>query len=317
LGRASLHSLIVSILVGVVVSVGALTAPAPASAAPTVEQVEALLAEYGSPMQGLGPVFLAEGLEHGVDPAFLVALTGAESSFGRFLYQRDGDQCTFNAFNWFYGERREWSDFGSWEEGIHTVAAGIAGRLYYEAGLVSVAQIGPRYCPEGTEEWLYNVAVFMQVLGGDPADTRYWRGGPPEAAPELLLFDGRVELDDGPRLVGGRVHAAFTIVNDGDLGVSLDGVRLVVRGPQNTRHDLGTREPLTLWPGEARRFVAVWPLDLVGRWDGWIEADVASQVSLVGPSQAFAFTSRLPQEQGLRRSLSRELRLSVRDLNPR
>ena len=53
-------------------------------------------------MAGSGATFVAEGAEHGVDPAFLVAVAGAESSFGLFLYSSDGDEATFNAFNWFY-----------------------------------------------------------------------------------------------------------------------------------------------------------------------------------------------------------------------
>jgi hypothetical protein len=307
----ALRALIVVLAVAAPLA-GTLLAPAQAAAAPTVEQIESLLAEYGSPMQGLGPVFVAEGLEHGVDPAFLVAVAGAESTFGRFLYSRDGDYCTYNPFNWFYADPRQASDFGSWEEAIDRVATGIAGHLYYGSGLVSVAAIGPRYCPEGTEEWLANVTTFMLVLGADPGDTRYWRDGPPTTAPELLLFAGRVKIAPGPYEVGDEVSATFTIRNDSQLGVTLEGVRLIVCGPNDTRHDLGSRQSLTLWPGETRRFVASWPLRLLGRWSGWIEVDTGTQASLIGASEAFTLSSRLPEDHDTRRWMTREMRLAPR-----
>ncbi len=316
MGIAARQPFIIALSVGLVTLAvalgGGLVAPAPAAAVPTVEQIELLLAENASPMQGLGPVFLAEGLEHGVDPAFLVAVAGAESTFGRFLYAPDGDQSTYNAFNWFYAARRQDSDFGSWEDAIARVAEGIAGRLYYGSGLVSVAEIGPRYCPEGTDDWLRNVTMFMLVLGGDPADTRYWHDGPPSTAPELLLFQGRVKIDPGPYEVGRQVGAVFTIVNDGEIGVRLRGVRLVIRGPLGARHDVGSSASFTIWPGEARRFVAEWSLGALGSWDGWIEVDTETQASLIGPTEAFIFTCELPRDRDLRRSMARELRLAPR-----
>ena len=302
-----------AVLLALAVLLGAaLLAPAPAAAAPTAEQIELLLAEYGSPMQGLAPAFIAEGLEHGVDPAFLVAVAGAESTFGRLLYAPGGDQATFNAFNWFYASPRQASDFSSWEEAIHRVAQGIAGELYYGSGLVSVGAIGPRYCPEGTGAWLNNVTMFMVRLGGDPADTRYWRDGPPSTEPGLLVLRGRTKLDPGPYDVGREARAVFTIVNEGDAEVTLRGVRLVVHGPLGMRYDLGTSAPFSIGAGEARRFVAAWSLRLPGRWDGWIEVDGETQASLVGSAEAFVLKCELPRDPELRRSIVRELELAPR-----
>ena len=112
------------------------------------------------------------GEEHGVDPVFLVAIAGAETSFGEFLYSEDGDQCTYNAFNWFYGPTWPTSDFTSWDEAIARVAEGLGGPLYYGSGLYSVDAIAPKYCPDGTEQWVANVKAFMSELGGDFTDTR-------------------------------------------------------------------------------------------------------------------------------------------------
>ena len=99
---------------------------APAAAAPGAAQIDDFLAQHASPMTGTGATFVAEGREHGVDPAFLVAISGAETSFGRFLYSEGGDQCTYNAFNWFYGATWPHSDFSSWDEAIARVAQGLA-----------------------------------------------------------------------------------------------------------------------------------------------------------------------------------------------
>lgn len=285
-------------------------APPAAAAATTAQDIEMLLAEYGSPMRGLAPVFLAEGLEHGVDPAFLVAVAGAESSFGRLLYAPGGDQATYNAFNWFYASPREASDFSSWEEAIHRVAQGIAGDLYHGAGLVSVQAIGPRYCPEGTGAWLTNVTMFMLRLGGDPSETRYWGAGPPSTEPGLLVLSGRVKLDPGPYEVGRAVRAVFTISNEGDAPVDLHGVRLVVLGPLGRRQELGTAAEFSIGARESRRFVADWSLRLPGRWDGWIEVDSETQANLVGPTEAFVVEAELPKDRELRRAIVRELELA-------
>ena len=74
-----------------------------AAAGPDAGALDTFLAQHASPMTGSGATFVREGQEHGVDPVFLVAIAGAETSFGAFLYSESGDQCTYNAFNWFYG----------------------------------------------------------------------------------------------------------------------------------------------------------------------------------------------------------------------
>ena len=214
-------------------------APA-AAAAPDAAQIDDFLAVHSSPMTGAGATFAAEGREHGVDPAFLVAIAGAESSFGELLYSENGDQCTYNAFNWFYGATWPQSDFGSWDEAIGRVAEGLAGSLYYGAGLYSVDAIAPRYCPDGTANWVNNVTSFMTQLGGDPADTRLTEAPtlPPDTQPGLVSLDGAVTLAGGAREVGRDVSVRFTITNSGGQSVALEGIRLAVRGPAGASADL-------------------------------------------------------------------------------
>lgn len=291
--------------------IACLAAP-PAPAATSEAQIEALLEQYESPMAGTGDTFLLEGREHGVDPAFLVAVAGAETSFGRYLYAQGGDACTYNAFNWFYADTWPEADFVSWEDAIATLAEGIAGPLYHEDGLYSVWQIGPRYCPDGTDNWLRNVSQFMTRLGGDPHDTRLVDGpGPPGTAPELSLVDGRVRLSHGPYRAGGSVRVAFTVRNSGGAPITMSGVRLAVRGPGGRRCDLASAGTVTLQPGEARHYVGVCRLDLVGEWDGWLEIDFAGERNLIGPETAFRI--RVSPPPGLQRQVRalREDRLGV------
>jgi hypothetical protein len=276
---------------------------APAAAAtPSAAQIDAFLSQHDSPMAGTGATFVAEGQMYGVDPVFLVAIAGAETSFGKQLYSKNGDQCEFNAFNWFYGPTWPESDFGSWDAAIARVAAGLGGPLYHGAGLVSVDAIAPKYCPDGTEQWIANVKAFMLQLGGDPDDTRIEASAPapspspPSTEPGLVALSGSVKLDDGDREVGQRIYAWFTLANTGGLPVDLQGIRLAIRGPGGVVRDMVSDEQLTLAAGQSVEVSTSWPLDLAGRWHGWIEVKSDGKESLVGDQQAFGFWVHLPRD---------------------
>lgn len=286
----------------------AVAAPAAAASSLDAAAIDAFLAAQGSPMAGCGATFVAEGAEHGVDPAFLVAVAGAESSFGLFLYSSRGDTATYNAFNWFYTSSWPEADFGSWDEAIAAVAAGIAGDLYYGSGLYSVDEIGPRYCPDGTANWLTNVTLFMERLGGDPGDTR-WAGGGPPAGDATLGLEGRVTLSAPPYRVGDVVEARFTVVNAGPAAVDLREVRLAVRDAGGRVRDLVTTEPLTLAPGAAHEYVGAWMLGRPGPWYGWVEVRHGDQRVLLSSARAFALRAELPRAPQERRRLLAELRL--------
>jgi len=247
-----------------------------------------------------------------VDPAFLVAISGAETSFGQLLYAENGDQCTYNAFNWFYGATWPQSDFGSWDEAIGRVAGGLAGELYYGAGLYSVGAIAPKYCPDGTDNWINNVTSFMTQLGGDPADTRLAEAStlPPDTQPGLVALDGSVTLAGGAREVGRDVSVRFTITNSGGQPIALEGIRLAVRGPAGASADLVSDQAVTLAPGQPLAVSASWPLDTVGTWHGWIEVVQNGSPSLVGEKQAFAFRVSLPRDLVVRRWIMADTSLS-------
>ncbi len=302
---------VLAVLVAVAMTAVLGAAPA-ASASPTAAQIDDFLATQSSPMTGEGDTFVAAGRQNGVDPAFLVAIAGAESSFGRFLYSEGGDQCTYNAFNWFYGPTWPQSDFASWSEAIERVAQGLAGSLYYGSGLYSVQAIAPRYCPDGTANWVANVTSFMIRLGGNPTDTRLSVAyGPAASDPSLLGVDGEVELSGEPFAVGREVIARFTLTNVGDQPVALDGIQLMAVDPRGSRSALVSDKPVTLLPGQPLAVAAVWPLDTVGLWSGWIEVVQAGQVNQVGEKTAFTFRVTLPRDALERRWARADLALSA------
>jgi len=288
-------------------------APA-AAAAPDAATIDSFLSDHGSPMAGNGAAFVAAGEQYGVDPAFLVAISGAETSFGQLLYSQNGDECTYNAFNWFFGPTWPQSDFSSWSEGIARVAQGLAGPLYYGAGLYSVDAIAPRYCPDGTANWISNVTAFMTALGGNAADTRLFApsAAPPTTQPGLAALGGTVSLGSGPYEVGRHIDVGFTITNSGGQPLTLDGIRLAVRGPGDASADMVSRYPVTIAPGESRAVTAAIPLTLRGHWSGWIEVAQNGASSLVGQRQAFSFQVKLPHDLRVRRWVVREASLSVK-----
>src|SRR5437660_580481 len=70
------------------------------------------------PLAGHGSSFTSQGSTYNVDPRFVVAISGAETTFGAFTCSTD------NAFNWFWnaGTGCHQSPFDTWDTGIQTVS---------------------------------------------------------------------------------------------------------------------------------------------------------------------------------------------------
>ncbi len=115
------------------------------------------------PLSGHGTNFASEGSTYNVDPRFVVAISGAETTFGAFTCSED------NAFNWFWnpGTGCHQSPFDNWDAGIHTVSHYLQ-KSYLLKGYTSIPLIGGRYCASGCEHWVPNVTSIYQTLGGDP-----------------------------------------------------------------------------------------------------------------------------------------------------
>ncbi|MCW2949970.1 MAG: peptidase [Thermoleophilia bacterium] len=134
---------------------------------PNAGMIDAYLASKGSPMAGQGAAFVASGARYQVDPRFVVAIAGAESSFGSVT-------CgPFNAWGW--ACPNDPADFADWATGIETITRGL--RIgYLDEGRTSVASVQQKYAPSAAANdptglnlnWVTNVSRFLVELGGNP-----------------------------------------------------------------------------------------------------------------------------------------------------
>jgi cell wall-associated NlpC family hydrolase len=298
--------------------------PGSALASPSAPQIDAYLATKGSPLVGCGTDFVVAGQASGVDPAFLVAISGAETGFGNLLYHEGGDCATFNAWNWFYGPSRAASDFVSWNDGLQHVAQGLAGLLYYGSGRYGVLDIAPVYCPDGTDSWIANVSAFMSELGANPADTRLAPAAAslsvaattapaatdspanpsaygPQPAPSAvatapasrsqlpLLEMVGVARASASVIKGGRAEITFTVENTGPQAGRWDAIEVVLRRPDGSTLTCGPSAPLTLASGQQAAFSASQNVDGEGSWAGAVFVFTAGAWGLLGANPAFTF----------------------------
>jgi cell wall-associated NlpC family hydrolase len=125
-------------------------------------QIDTMLQKYGSPLAGLGHVFVAAGKKYGVDPRLVVAISGIESSFGKHTLG------AHNAWGWGPG-----IPFGSWHQAITTVTRGLK-TGYLNEGRTSPDTIVSKWAPasDGNNEghWSSTVKQFMRELGATVPD---------------------------------------------------------------------------------------------------------------------------------------------------
>ncbi len=285
--------LVLLALVLVLLALGAAVTAPQARAALSAQQIDSFLLARGSPLAGEGQTFCSAGAQHGIDPAFLVAISGAETSFGQYLYSSGSQTASYNAFNWFYAQSRAASSFTSWDEAIATVAQGLAGPLYYGAGRYAVAAIAPIYCPQGTADWIANVTAFLTALGGNPNDTR-WSGATTDSqgaqtsptpsatvSPAILVVGQPVSVHPaGPLTVDQQATIDFTLTNVGGQTASWQGVTLRLVGPEGQAVVLSSSAPFTLAPQGSFTFAAPCVLPLAGSWQGWLSVETADGATL-------------------------------------
>ena len=131
-------------------------------------QLDTYLAERGSPLSGLGATFVAQAGSVGLDPRVLVAITGAETSFGTY----GPAQAIHNPFG--LGPH---INYPSWGDAIAAAARTLSGDKYRGAGRVTIGTIQPIWAPLGAvndpvnlnSNWTRNVARYYADMGGNPA----------------------------------------------------------------------------------------------------------------------------------------------------
>jgi hypothetical protein len=133
----------------------------------TVAFLDAYLASKASPLTGLGANFVAESAAVGLDPRFLVAVAGAETSFGAY----GPSQIILNPFGLGPGLR-----YPSWAHAIHAAAQNLGGPIYAGEGRYTIPAIQQRWAPHGAandptglnSNWTRNVSTYYAELGGNP-----------------------------------------------------------------------------------------------------------------------------------------------------
>jgi len=116
------------------------------------------LARYNSPLTQEVDSFLVACMSYGIDCYLLPAISGVESTFGRFYLPG-----THNPFGWGGG----YMYFDSWQDCFLAVAKGLR-ENYIDQGLTSVEMIGPVYAPPSST-WSGKVLMFMNIFAMEEA----------------------------------------------------------------------------------------------------------------------------------------------------
>lgn len=126
-----------------------------------VQRVKRFLVQHDSPMAGNAEDFVSSGERYGVDYRLVVAISGKESTFGKY-------QLGNNPFGWSWGNLshppgQRFRTFASFSDAISVVTQGLAEGY---KGL-NLGEIAYRYAPpseNNTEKWIADVREFMKEI---------------------------------------------------------------------------------------------------------------------------------------------------------
>ena len=133
--------------------------------------IDRYLDARGSPLAGQGQKLVSYGQRYGVDPRLVVAIAGAETSFGTDPNAGD-DPDHFNL--WGYGPHIQ---FRSWDHAFRTIMPDIR-KHYLDKGLTTPLTIGKTWVGVGggdIDQWAQTVQGISDQLGGKGGD--YAPGG--------------------------------------------------------------------------------------------------------------------------------------------
>ena len=130
----------------------------------------------GSPLNGLGTTFVSSGQSFNINPAFVLAIGGNESSFGTDYNAnvRGKENHNYQNMKCAAGKRfspetecdGDWAKYPSWEKSIEEHSEYLR-KYYLDQGKNTIDSIGSIYCPlsdRGCDTWAPTVKKFFDDL---------------------------------------------------------------------------------------------------------------------------------------------------------
>lgn len=119
--------------------------------------IDNYLADYHSPLYGLGPLIVETADRYGIDPYFFTAVAQQESNLCKLAPE--------NSYNcWGWGIHTEGSlAFENYETAIQTVFSGLKTE-YFDKGYTTPDEIMTKYTPLSNGSWAAGVEQFMEEL---------------------------------------------------------------------------------------------------------------------------------------------------------
>jgi hypothetical protein len=119
-----------------------------------VDHLRAYLKSHNSPMADDAAVFVREADRNNLDWKLVVAIAGAESTFGKHI-----PTGSYNGWGWGIPTgAHSGIGFKDWEHGIMTVSEGLK-KNYVDRGAVTIEQMGRIYA--ASPRWAGNVRYFI------------------------------------------------------------------------------------------------------------------------------------------------------------
>lgn len=202
-------------------------------AAPSLsaEQIDAILASYGSPATGTGQAWVDYGTQHNIDPAFALAFFIHESTAGthpNWAGLKDDGSSTHNVGNIIcagyptcYGRFR---DYDSWETGIADWYRLIDVEYIQGRGTTTLDEIIPIYAPSVENDVDGYTAVVKQMVDSWRTNSAQGRGlwgnerrptGNPLRAENTVMTQGYNMGSHAPANVWGAVDLAIDSDHNG------------------------------------------------------------------------------------------------------
>lgn len=131
-----------------------------------VERLEEFLTKNGSPLVPVAAVFVVAADIYQFDWRLLPAIAGKESSYGKKIpWDSQNGQHSYNPFGWgIYADQIV--SFGSWEDGILKVAAGLR-REYFDKELLTTELVMRKFTPRSDGSWARDVEIIMEKISPD------------------------------------------------------------------------------------------------------------------------------------------------------